>query len=209
MSTSDKDIDQLFRTSFKNYEMAEDHGEWTVIEKKLNATGFFKFSLFKFNIYTLSTGIALIAGAILYLILRPDDIASEKYIHPPYMNSSGSKRNSVPISDSVGQPLNTENKLNSSGKNIKKITANSNLSAAKIDSAVSIKSDSLILTESKNKTTDSSQVAHSLPSPDNILPSLSTPQIKKKRLVYVTLQDTLIVVDTLKKKGKPTKGNRR
>lgn len=66
---SNHDIEKLFSSKLKNYQVSASEGDWQKISRKLGRNNFLKFSVVTFNIYYLSA-ILLFAGTASYSGIR-------------------------------------------------------------------------------------------------------------------------------------------
>ncbi len=211
-----KSIENIFKQGLENYEIQPDEDEWSAIDLALPRVNFFRFSFLNFNIYYCS----LIVLGFLFSALTLIYTLSERNVSTQAAVSGEKKKNEFTTFD-----IHNDQKGSKQIKKVSKPSDSQKVSVAKI------KPNEVLITEvvSKNKSTtelnshipldvnkdtliSKEESQHTIKEVNITTKELSQPEqqkkkeVKEKRIVYITKQDTIIVIDTLSKR-KPKRKN--
>ena len=189
MKTKPENIGEFFKQSLEDFEVKEQGSDWPALGLKLERLKFFTFSLTYFNIYYASiialTFVFTSALIIDHFLISGNDIEVVKMNEVEQVQKDGTyvteKKTEYPSKENI----NSKNKESKSTKSLQEegISDNKNISLIS-DSVAAILADSVkvlsIPTENKE----------------------GIKKIPKKRIIYITKQDTIIVIDTVKTKNR-------
>lgn len=202
MTGKPKNMGELFKTSFEDFELKGDSSDWSVLEMKLEKMEFFRFNLTCFNIYYASL-IALTflfsSGVLIdyFLVSKEDPIQESRNKNNGLQKGvhEDSNKNAVVFSKDKttvkqkkvpsGEKKSENSKLISS-----KESKNSKEDKAVLSSTSVLLADTLSVDTLKGEAPVEKKVQKKEP---------------KKKIIYITKQDTLIVVDSIKTKSKKKK----
>lgn len=208
-------IENIFRQGLENYEIQPDEDEWSAVDLALPRVNFFRFSFVNFNIYYCS----LIVLCFLFSALSLIYTLSGRNVRTETVFTGEKGKVEFPITEN--QDKAELKKINKDSRTL----ASQKISGEKVKSKVVIKAESV--SENKNKPELKSSIAkgniqdtlenkEKMQQPINVdnppLTELSQSEqqkkkdAKKKRIVYITKQDTIVVIDTLSKR-KPKRKN--
>lgn len=209
MKNEAQHIGNLFKTTLENYQIEPEEGDWIILDQKLNKMKFFKFSLFNFNIYY---SLFIFGTFLLSSALFIKSFNQKNEIEPKNNKASSVVINKIAPKDATENKVKSNkestpkektekpsrliiNKSNSgSDGNTVKSSINSNISnSKKKDSSLTINTEAPPLHPDKiNNTSEENTLIKEKENKEK-LP-------KKKKIVYISKQDTVIVYDTLSRK---------
>lgn len=182
-------LDDLFREQFHDHEIAPEEDYWPYLEKSLNRLSFFRFGWKHINIYNVSIGLLAIAIPVLYFLWPQEETILPEEPRKPEeketifgVDSFQTKKKSISIEEAAAAKKEFP-------KNTKK--------------------------EFKEKTIDKGErQKDSIPVAPPVLEEKITPvqpepvkiveeeKPKKKKIIYVVQQDTIVEKDTVKVRRK-------
>jgi len=203
-------IENIFRQGLENYEIQPDEEEWSAVDLALPRINFFRFSFVNFNIYYCSLIVLCFLFSALSLL---------------YTLSGRNVRTSAAITGEKGKVeypiIEKDEKARLKQVNNK----DGQFLSSQRESVEKVKSEVVIKTESKSRNKNNAEINSHIPQRINqdtlgnkekvqqsiqidnpTLTELSQPEqqkkknVKNKRIVYITKQDTIVVIDTLSKR---------
>ncbi|MBO9699472.1 MAG: hypothetical protein J7604_04635 [Sporocytophaga sp.] len=202
-------IENIFRQGLENYEIQPDEDEWSAVDLALPRLNFFRFSFVNFNIYYCSLIVLCFLFSALSLIYTLSGrnvktqtvVAGEKGIieYPTFHKEDKTGLKQIIKEDKAlaSQKVSEEKVKSKSVIKTKDLTGNKNNENLNPITPQGINQDTV---GNKEKLQQSIKI-------DNpTLTDLSQPEqqkkknVKNKRIVYITKQDTIVVIDTLSKR---------
>ncbi|GAL82782.1 hypothetical protein MYP_8 [Sporocytophaga myxococcoides] len=207
-----RSIENIFKQGLENYEIQPNEDEWSEIDLALPRINFFRFSFVNFNIYYCSLIVLCFLFSALSLIytlagknvrtqpsvaVKKENIEFEKFDQKELKQINKDSKSVVSQRVSVVKVKPKKIVKSESVANYK-INTNKNLHIP-----LDINQDTLGNNEKLQQSSKEANLS---------LTELSQPEqqkkkdVSKKRIVYITKQDTIIVIDTLSKR-KPKRKN--
>jgi hypothetical protein len=200
-------IENIFRKGLENYKIEPEEEEWTALNLTLPRLNFFKFSFYTFNIYYCS----LIVLCFLFSTFSLLFTLSGKYSRSErFVERSERKENS-------NNPLLNKSELTSTIQIEEEKEAEATRKLPELEKNEEKISKTKVLSKNTNNTESTPVSSKRTKEPlvngeDNLLKleRSETTEItqgeqpmelnkKKKRVVYITRQDTIVVIDTLRR----------
>jgi hypothetical protein len=184
MDSKPKNIGELFKNSLENFEVNGDSSDWIAMDMKLEKMKFFKFHFSSFNIYY--------ASLIALTFLFSTAIAVHSFTKTRDQNSENPENILQPTSQST---ISTKEKEEIFIDSVKQAYRKKNLPPSS-PSTTPVDQYSTIQNSPASSTADSIR-----PDSSKTITVTEKPFKKKepqKKVIYITKQDTLVVVDSVK-----------
>ncbi|MCU0428483.1 MAG: hypothetical protein MUF42_00800 [Cytophagaceae bacterium] len=204
MSKEKGHIGKLYKDAFQHASLnsAQDDQDWAPISNRLDKKRFFRFSLTRFNIYY-SSLIAISFLLLLFLLLKSarreqgeasystqssDTSASLYQISSHHRSASGAN---PPVQENTGSiPAKTYPQKNVISQKSNTVLADANNLPPDYK-----KLENTITKDSSIK--NAAEISSTYYKSDSLIVSNSVSVRKPKKIVYITRQDTIMVIDTL------------
>jgi hypothetical protein len=186
--SEDSPIDKLFREKLGEASINSDNSEWLDIEQGLTRSRFMRFSLYHFNVYyaslicftfLFSTAVFLRSYAIKQDLKSGEEEPVSETQKEQFMNENSGKKG---ITDTVNGEMITKKKTITRSELINKLKEG-NKKEVMADSLGKASGDNL----NKTNEGDNKEVHKQY-----------SKEVEEKEIIYITQQDTLIVIDTMK-----------
>jgi cytoskeletal protein RodZ len=212
MANDKENIGDIYQKAFQDagWDDPEDEQDWNAIAFQLDKKRFFRFSWTRFNIYYS----ALIVLSFLFMIflfvrnivIEKENSDSRRNTPAVISDSLGSERNSIQTPDAT---QNNDAKKTSENVNVQKTNSYPGTQIPSGKNQINTADQNQSVNDNVSKTTDSTVTSsNSLNTkPDTSVLNkeksvvVQNPAPKKpKKIVYITQQDTIKIVDTLRSK---------
>lgn len=210
MSKEYRNIGELYKERFEEFECPGDSSDWNELAYKLDKKEFFKFNISRFNIYYSSliviTFILSVCVFVRHTILMEEDNNLET-VNPV----SGERRSAADLGSAIEDDeqgetevarknpfyngsndgyRDSDNETKNALPSREGTSSSGSGDAMKKDTLVRVLTESKVITDTLKKTSASDSIS-------KVKPKVNP---KPKKIVYITKQDTIVKYDTLRKK---------